>query len=405
VKTSSSALVVGAVAGVALSLLAGPAQAEGAEQSEALGSGSQYLLGNSLGSAASTFLVYGDPADHTYFGDWDGNGTDTPLVRRGNTFFARDSNTSGPADVVFSYGDAGDQVLVGDWDGNGTDTLAVRRGNSYFVKNAVTTGRADAVVVYGDPADAVLVGDWDGAGGDTLAVHRGTSFFVKNSISSGVADTVITYGDPGDRVLAGDWDGNGTDTLGVQRGNTYYVRNSVTTGVADDVSSYGAPGDSGFVGDWDGNGTDTLGVRVEQGSRVLGSTGLGALHLGMSRDQAQATGLVAPFRYEPNSPGCLYRSELRGVPADSDAGTVFHSTELGVATIDAYPGVQTPEGITIGSSMAAVLQAYPGVATDASPGRVVVPVPGNPAAGYRIAFIDDRVAQLTLQFANQDCYE
>jgi hypothetical protein len=403
VKKMSRVLVVGAVAGVGLSLLAGPAQAKGGEQSEALGGGSQYLLSNSLGSAATTFLVYGDPGDQTYFGDWDGNGTDTPLVRRGNTFYVRNSSSSGPADAVFTYGDVGDQVLVGDWDGNRTATLAVRRGNSYFVKNSVSTGRADAVIAYGNPDDAVLVGDWDGAGGDTLAVRRGTSYFIKNSISSGVADAVIGYGDPGDRTLVGDWDGNGTDTLGVQRGNTYHVRNSLTTGTADSVSTYGAPGDTGFVGDWDGNGTDTLGVRVDLGSRVLGPDGLGSLKLGMSLDQAAATGRVDPFRYQPISGGCLHRSELSGAPAG--AGTVFHSTDLGVATIDAYAGVQTPEGITIGSSVTAVRQAYPGAATDPNLGRIAVPVPGNSKAVYRIAFADGKVAQLTLQYANQDCYE
>jgi hypothetical protein len=358
VKKMSRVLVVGAVAGVGLSLLAGPAQAKGGEQSEALGGGSQYLLSNSLGSAATTFLVYGDPGDQTYFGDWDGNGTDTPLVRRGNIFYVRNSSSSGPADAVFTYGDVPDQVLVGDWDGNRTATLAVRRGNSYFVKNSVSTGRADAVIAYGNPDDAVLVGDWDG---------------------------------------------NGTDALGVQRGNTYHVRNSLTTGTADSVSTYGAPGDTGFVGDWDGNGTDTLGVRVDLGSRVLGPDGLGSLKLGMSLDQAAATGRVDPFRYQPISGGCLHRSELSGAPAG--AGTVFHSTDLGVATIEAYAGVQTPEGITIGSSVTAVRQAYPGAATDPNLGRIAVPVPGNSKAVYRIAFADGKVAQLTLQYANQDCYE
>ena len=84
-------------------------------------------------------------------GDWDGDGVDTLAVRRGNTFFVRDSNTVGPADRTFTYGDAGDAVLVGDWDGDGRDTLAVRRGNQYLVRNALTTGVADATFTYGDP--------------------------------------------------------------------------------------------------------------------------------------------------------------------------------------------------------------------------------------------------------------
>ena len=52
---------------------------------------------------------------------------------------------------MFSYGDPGRRVFVGDWDGNGTDTLAVRRGNTFYVKNTTTTGTADTVFSYGDP--------------------------------------------------------------------------------------------------------------------------------------------------------------------------------------------------------------------------------------------------------------
>ncbi|SFL94538.1 hypothetical protein, partial [Geodermatophilus ruber] len=48
-------------------------------------------------------------------------------VRRGNTYFLRNSTTSGVADTVFAYGDPGDTALVGDWNGDGTDSLGVRR--------------------------------------------------------------------------------------------------------------------------------------------------------------------------------------------------------------------------------------------------------------------------------------
>ena len=45
-------------------------------------------------------------------------------------------------------------MLVGDWDGDGTDTLAVRRGNRYFVKNSIGTGVADYDFYYGNPANS-----------------------------------------------------------------------------------------------------------------------------------------------------------------------------------------------------------------------------------------------------------
>ena len=156
--------------------------------------------------------------------------------------------------------------------------------------------------------------------------------------------------------------------------------------------------------------TPTAAVETEPAVPMLGPDGLGALKLGMSRAQAEATGLVGPFRNEPNSDRCLWRSALTGAPAGK--GIVLHSETLGVATIDAYEGVRTPEGIAIGSSFAAVQSAYP----DAEPmfpdfessghnGRVYTWARGSSQAVYRISFIDATVVQLTLQYANQDCYE
>jgi len=225
------------------------------------GGGDRYYLNDVFTGSANVVFSYGNPGDVVFFGDWDGDGVDSPLVRRGSVFFVRNSNSSGMADFTFSYGDPGDVVLTGDWDGDGVDTLAVRRGASYFVKNSVSSGVADVVISYGEPWDSVVVGDWDGDGVDTLAVRRETTFFVKDSISTGVADYTFVYGNPGDLVLVGDWDGSGSDTLAVRRGITYYLRNSTTSGVADVVFSYGNPTDTAFTGDWNGDHADTIGIR------------------------------------------------------------------------------------------------------------------------------------------------
>jgi hypothetical protein len=264
-KTSrrASVLAVGLAATVGSAGLVFSAADPAAAQGMAVGgSGAGYFLNDSFTGSANTVFSYGEPGDELYVGDWDGNGTDTPMVRRGNSFFARNSASTGPADVVFAYGDPGDTVLVGDWDGNGSDTLAVRRGNGYFVKNSVTTGNADVVFAYGDPTDTIMVGDWDGRGGDTLMVRRASSYFVKNDLSTGVASSVFVYGDPGDVVLAGRWSrGQAGDSLGVRRGNSYFLRNSLTSGPADTVFAYGEATDTAFTGDWNGDGVDTLGVR------------------------------------------------------------------------------------------------------------------------------------------------
>jgi hypothetical protein len=156
--------------------------------------------------------------------------------------------------------------------------------------------------------------------------------------------------------------------------------------------------------------TPTAAPEADSAAPVLGPDGLGSLKLGMTRDQAEATGLVEPFRNEPSSTQCLWSSALTGAPAGE--GTVLHSETLGVATIDAYPGVQTPEGITFGSSLAAVESAYPGLVLhdpgfdqNSRTGRGYAPVPGNSEAVYRIVFDDATVVALTLQYGRQDCYE
>ena len=58
----------------------------------------------------TTSLRYGEPADEVFVGDWDGNGTDTLAVRRGNTFYLKNDTTGGAADTVFSYGDPGTRL-------------------------------------------------------------------------------------------------------------------------------------------------------------------------------------------------------------------------------------------------------------------------------------------------------
>lgn len=237
---------------------AGPAIADGRPLD---GVGRLYYLNDAWSGHANRVFAYGRGDDEVFFGDWDGDGVDTPLVRRGAVFYVRNSNTSGAATHVFRYGRSGDDVVAGDWDGNGTDTLTVRRGAVYHVKNTLSGGPADVVVVYGRAGDEVLVGDWDGDGADTLAVRRGPTYYVKNSLRPGTADRTFVYGRRLDIVMVGDWDGDGADTMGVRRGTVNYLKNSLAGGVADATFAYGRLPDNVAAGDWDGDGTDTLGIR------------------------------------------------------------------------------------------------------------------------------------------------
>src|SRR5699024_8492821 len=124
---------------------ASPAAASG----EIGGSGSEFFLDDQLDGSTDHHLVYGRSDDAVLVGDWDGSGTDTLAVRRGQVYHLRNTLTSGPADREVAYGRAGDTVLVGDWDGDGTDTLAVRRGNRYYLSNTLASGPAETELDYG----------------------------------------------------------------------------------------------------------------------------------------------------------------------------------------------------------------------------------------------------------------
>jgi len=219
-----------------------------------------FLRNTPTSGVANVSFQYGIRGDDVLFCDWDGNGTDTIGIHRGNTWFLHNGNDSGAPDVVFSYGDNGDTPVCGDWDGNGTDTIGVRRGNTFFLRDTNTSGFATRQVVFGDPGDVPVIGRWNGTGGDSIGVHRGGTFFLKSTLTSGFADIVASYGNPGDQAVVGDWDGNGTDTIGVHRGASFFLRNSNSSGFADVTAVYGNPGDVGVAGDFDGVSGSGIGV-------------------------------------------------------------------------------------------------------------------------------------------------
>ncbi|WP_329107939.1 hypothetical protein OG792_05485 [Micromonospora sp. NBC_01699] len=138
---------------------------------------------------------------------------------------------------------------------------------------------------------------------------------------------------------------------------------------------------------------------------VLGPNGIGSLKLGMTRQQATATGLLIADEDNSNGEGCV-PYHLRANSTGN--GVVSLSRNLGIAAIDAYGSIKTPEGVRIGMSSADMLRIYPGWTAadgDATNGRGHAKAPGNDSAVYRIATQNGTVIELTLQYAKQDCYE
>jgi peptidoglycan/xylan/chitin deacetylase (PgdA/CDA1 family) len=186
-----------------------------------------------------TFVdLAGRVADRPITGDWDGNGTVTPGVVRGDTWYLRNSNTSGRADVVFRLGRPTDRPITGDWDGNGTTTIGTVRGTTWYLRNSNSGGIADISFALGRSTDRPITGDWDGNGTMTIGVVRGATWFLINGNRNGVADLAFVYGADTDRPITGDWDSNGTTTVGVDRGATWYLRSTNTAGPATTVFTF-----------------------------------------------------------------------------------------------------------------------------------------------------------------------
>ncbi|WP_216204606.1 hypothetical protein [Amycolatopsis aidingensis] len=139
----------------------------------------------------------------------------------------------------------------------------------------------------------------------------------------------------------------------------------------------------------------------------LGPDGYGTLKLGMTTQQAEATGEIVP--YQGPDPGAGINPEcgfydLTDRPGQPAGLTVLISPTLGVADIVGYPGVRTPQGIGIGSTEEALRAAYPSW-NPAEPDGFFVPVPENPDAIYEFNTRDGRVNHLAIRISGQECIE
>lgn len=226
--------------------------------------GNTYFLRNCNGPGpADVTTFFGPNALVPITGDWDNNGTSTAGVYdpTSGVFFLRNSNTPGPADVSFAFGVGGSAVpIVGDWDGNGTVTIGLYDpGTGMFsLRNSNTPGIADLVFGFGAPGATPITGDWDGNGTTTIGIYLESSgaIFLRNSNTAGAADVTFTYGPgTGFKAVIGNWDGVSGDTVGlfVPATGAFFLRNTNSNGPADIVFTFGVGGAvTGISGNWDG---------------------------------------------------------------------------------------------------------------------------------------------------------
>jgi hypothetical protein len=208
---------------------------------------------------------------------------DTIGAYQNGTFYLRNSNTIGNADITATFGGApSDLPVTGDWNGDGMDTVGVYRGATgfFYLSNTNVAPSVAYSVLFGNPGDSPFAGRWTpDMTHDGIGVYRNSNgiLYQKKALTTGVDDYFAVFGNPNDVGIAGDWNGDGLDSIGVYRSSDakwYLSNNSTPAGVTfGDVSvnwfiGSGVP----FVGDWNGDGISTPGSLSSTGSFTLRST-------------------------------------------------------------------------------------------------------------------------------------
>ncbi len=265
-----------------LGLLAVGAPADAADGD---GIGKWFLRNSHTEGSANVMVRFAGVGGHPIVGDWDGDGTDSVgtfdaqserwrLARDGTsgTLLAeRNFTTTMLTDVLVSG-------VSGDWNGDGQDTIGLYdpATGTFFLRNSNTPGPADVMFSFGESQPrrfvVALAGDWNGDGVDTVGLFRRDTnrWRLRNSNSAGQPDHRFLFGRPGstERGIVGDWDGDGVDTVGTAVVDAadyvaWHLRNSNAPGTPDLSYSWGVrqSGSVAIAGDWDGDGAVTTGFR------------------------------------------------------------------------------------------------------------------------------------------------
>jgi hypothetical protein len=158
--------------------------------------------------------------------------------------------------------------------------------------------------------------------------------------------------------------------------------------------------------------TDPTSIASPGGSELaMTGTAVGRLRLGMTAGEAEATGLLDTSSKTPDAekPDCTDYSGRNGLVR-------VQIGRLGVADIEVYPFIHTPEGVAIGDTYQRLHTAYP-VTVPATPDTresYRVPVPGvvdgwyefrleGPSDGNQPPTALSRIAGLSLRNNDDSC--
>ncbi len=139
---------------------------------------------------------------------------------------------------------------------------------------------------------------------------------------------------------------------------------------------------------------------VAQAKPALGPYGYGAVKLGMTAKQARATGEAVG----KNPTGGLCADwDLKKIPNAKNSVETYMSPSVGVAAIFAAKGMETPEGIKIGSTAKQLKAAYPRIKKNFH-GYYTIKVSGNKKAYYTFEVTRGKVASYGIALNKQDCF-
>lgn len=168
--------------------------------------------------------------------------------RSTRTFYLRNSNTSGPADIMVTMptwiGTASAYPVTGDWDGDGTDTVGIydQATGVFSLYDSNSSGAPMThQFVLGNPGDVPFSGRWVAdAGHDGVGVHRPSNgiIYLVNTFPSQsqpiYSDYFIVLGNPGWKAMAGKWAIGALDTSAVYNPavSRFYMTSASCDGVA-----------------------------------------------------------------------------------------------------------------------------------------------------------------------------